>query len=825
MLKFFFISVLFLLSGTSLSYCQNAGVVRGVVKDETKNLLRGVTVALIQAKDSTVSKYSLTEVNGEYEFNGIKSGRYFISINYTGYKKERTVNFEIENNQSVIRLPEIILFRAATELKEVVVNSKKPFIEARGDKTIINVESSISSAGNSVLEILEKSPGVTINDQGNINLRGKDGVNVMIDGKPTYLSSTDLVNILRSMASEEVANIEIITSPSAKYEASGNSGIINIKTKRGKKNGFNGTVNTGFSVSLFKPDRKTFITPRYNNGFTFNYKHNKLNIFGSYIPTIVNSKQEVMFSRTFYDTGGQGVGQSVLNTSVKMSNFNQSLRVGFDLQLNKKNTIGLVLSGLDNENSVKPTSNSQIKDNNNNVSANLSTISNNKIGYKNFAGNFNWKYNFDSTGRELTSDIDYVVYNNSSDLDLRTTVSDQDYNPIGNPIILDGLLPSKINILTFASDYVHPFKKGKFEFGIKSSLVENNNKVDYRRQLPDMSWIADFRSNHFIYRENINAVYFTWSKEVTRKLRVQAGLRLENTIARGEQITIDSVFDRNFTNLFPSFNANYTIDKKQLLTVSYSKRINRPNYQQLNPFTLFLDTLTFIVGNPYLKPEITHNAEVSYILKSKYIFSLSANITQNVIAGILRQNLNERITFNTSENVSRLSNIGFSVTAPAKVTRWLGINFYTLLYYKRYTGIYDGDGLDINRLSFNSNITSNIVLDKKKALSAEIGGFYRHTNVDQLAIFRSNYFITLGLQKQILQNKGTIRLNIRDPFAWQVFKIDTRYSNIAAATIARPDTRVISLNFSYRFGKESVGEPRKKANVSRDEQKRVNVGG
>lgn len=813
------IGLLICISG---AYAQSAPSISGTVTDDQGKPVQSATVSLVQQKDSALVKLAVSGNNGQFEFTNIKAGNYRITVALIGYNKQWSAPFAFAN--TAVAVPTIALAPSNRGMSEVTVTARKPFVETKIDRTIINVEASPTSAGSSALEILEKSPGVSVSNEGNISLRGKAGVIVMLDGKPTYMSATDLANLLRNMPASELDVVEIMTNPSARYDAAGNSGIINIKTKKGRNNGFNGTLTLGATASLFKPEDALYVIPKSQNNFTFNYKHNKINFFGSYLPNFFRGRQNLTINRNFYDAMGNKDGSSDLITRFQFENFNQTLRLGLDYQPNKKNIFGVVMSGFAFEGRPTPTSISTIKDNNNNILSSLVSNTKNISSFRNFTGNLNWKHNFDSAGRELTADIDYVTYNNTSDLLLTTDVYNSVGNKVGPTILLDGHLPSLINIWSFKSDYVQPYKGGRFEAGIKSSIVENDNEVDYQRELPDKTRIPDSRSNHFIYRENINAVYVNANKQLG-KWTLQTGLRLENTIAKGRQVTNDSTFKRNFTNLFPSVFLSYAFNKQNQLTASYSRRITRPNYQDLNPFTFFLDSLTYRVGNPYLLPQFTHNVELTYAFKSKFIFTLARNSTNNVISQILRQNSTEKITFNTSENIASFDNMSLSITAPAKFASWWNANFFITIFNNHYKGIYNNDPIDIAFTSFNTNISNSFVLSKKKGLTAELSGFYRHKAVDQLAVFDPVYLFSIGLQKQVMKGKGTLRMNIRDPFAWQRFRATTQYGDVDVRTDARPDARFVSVTFSLRFGKNTPGsQPRKRNIGSQEEQSRVGGG-
>ncbi|HSC39027.1 MAG TPA: outer membrane beta-barrel family protein, partial [Chitinophagaceae bacterium] len=446
-----------------------------------------------------------------------------------------------------------------------------------------------------------------------------------------------------------------------------------------------------------------------------------------------------------------------------------------------------------------------------------------KLTFFNYAANVNYKHSFDSAGRELTADLDYLGYSNGSKSMLVTDVYDAGNTKTGN-LTLRGNIPGIINIYTLKSDYAQPFKKDlRLEAGFKVSYVNNNNKVIYDRD-NGAGWVPDARSNQFVYTENINAAYVSVNKK-WNKWSTQAGLRVENTNSKGRQVTNDSSFNRHYTSLFPTVYVNYEADKNNTFTVSYGRRIERPNYQDLNPFVWFLDSLSYRQGNPYLLPQYSNNFELRHTLKGGLSTSVNYAITDNVISQILKQNTADRITFLTTDNVARFRSMGFSINAPFKPAKWWNVNAFFNLFNNKYTGSYfnsftgKNDPLDIAYTSYMVNVSNTFTF--KKGWSGELSGFYRAKNVDQLSVGDPMYFMSLGAQKTIMRGNGTLRMNIRDPFHWQVYKGSTVYSDIDVRVYNKWDNRSLTVSLSYRFGKSTVPQARRRNSGAADEQNRV----
>jgi iron complex outermembrane receptor protein len=806
----------------SAAFAQNTPRISGSVKDAEGKFLSAATVSLLHSKDSSLVKIAVSDKGGLYEFLNIKEGTYLLSISSVGYKKSFSKVFEFTGADH--ELPVVSLEPSPQKMNNVTVTTTRPFVETKLDKTIVNVEASPSSAGATALEVLEKSPGIMVNSDGVISLRGKQGVIVMIDGKPTYLSAGDLANLLKNMPASALDQIEIMTNPSAKYDASGNSGVINIKTKKGKNEGFNGSFMVGATTSIYKIDGNLYFMPKSQNSFNFNYRKGKSNFFGNYNPNFFRGRNTMDINSHQIDSkDGALKGYTDQQTKFKFGNFNQNLKLGLDYNLGKKDVIGIVASGFVFDGNPTPTTVADVKDINYNLESRLITHNDNDISFKNFTGNLNWKHTFDSTGRELTADFDYVRYNTLTEMNMTTDIYDGSLTYI-NSSSLRGNIPSDINIFSFKTDYVKPIKNGRIEAGLKSSFVKNDNLVSYENNYGN-GWVEDkIRSNHFIYEENINAAYVSANRQIG-KWTVQAGLRVENTISNGNQLTSKTKFSRDTTNLFPTAFVSYAINKKHTVTLTYGRRINRPNYQDLNPFIFFLDTLSYRQGNIYLKPQYTNNVEVSHAFLGKFITTLSYNNTTDVISQIIKpkEGSEGKIRYLTPDNVAKLKNIALSITAPVPVRKWWNINFFGNVYNNHYTGVYDTINIDQAYTSFMANMTNTFTI--KKGFTAELSGFYRHRSLDQLTKMEPIYQMSIAFQKQIIKGKGTLRLNVRDPFAWQKFEGLNEYGYIYMHFLSRPDVRQVTASFTYRFGKPLKEQQRRKAGSSQEEQSRVGGAG
>ena len=710
----------------------------------------------------------------------------------------------------------IELVPLAKSLGGVTVTARKPLIEQKVDRTVLNVDASATNVGTSAMEVLEKSPGVSVDKDGNISLKGKQGVQVYIDGRPSYLSGTDLANYLRSLSSSQLDQIEIMTNPPAKYDAAGNSGIINIKTKKTKQFGYSGSISSTYSQGKYA---------KFNESFNFNYRKNKINFFTTLGYNNRKNFQELNIQRKFLESSTKEIISHYDQVS-KMRDNGESFngKLGLDFYATKKTTLGAVVTGFYNPGTFGNRSDVLISDPNRVLLSQTLASANNERKWKNLSGNLNFRHAFDSTGRELTADLDYITYNSTNRQDLVNAY----YNANGIPTIkadtLLGNLPQDINIYSAKMDYLHPLKKGaKFEAGVKTSFVRTDNNavydsVNYGIRVRDIG-----RSNHFIYEENVNAAYVNFSRPISKKIFGQLGLRVENTNTKGKQITTNQQFERNYTQLFPTAFVQYKLNEKHTLGLNYGRRIERPDYEDLNPFILFLDRYTFQQGNPNLKPQFAHNVELTHTFKGFLNTTLNYTNTTDIINDVLEQDANKNETVIRKQNIARQRQYGISVSAGGQVTKWWTGNVYANVFNNLFKGVVNGDNVEIGATAAQFNVSNQFKF--AKTWSAELGGFYTTGGADGVFRIRDFGMLNMGISKQVLKGKGTIRLNVRDMLYTQKIRGDIRYSNIDASFQQRRDSRQVAVGFTYRFNKGKVNAQKRKTGGASEEQNRVKTGG
>lgn len=787
--------------------------VGGWVKGMDKPV-EAASVGLLRAKDSGLVKLAVTDKAGQFEMDKLNAGKYLLMIQSVGFNKYYGPVFDLSAGEQR-SIPAITMEPASKELQQVVVSSKKPFFEQKIDRMVINVEASPTNAGATAMEVLEKSPGISVDKDGNISLKGKQGVVVMIDGKPTYMGAQDLANYLNNIPSANLDQIEIMTNPPAKFDAAGNSGVINIRTKKTKVMGYSGSFTTSYAQGVY---------PKLNNSFNFNYRKNKVNLFLNASQFHSRNYAQLAIKRNFRNQQSNdllSVFDQISRNQREGNGYNY--KVGLDYYMNKKTTVGVVVTGYDSRQQESNRSTTLIMDNLAVLDTRTLALNQLNMRFGNLGTNFNLRHVFDSTGKELTFDADYIRYNQENTQMLGSSF----YDPFGNPKAPDeklrGILPANINIYSVKSDYSHPLKgEARFEAGFKSSFVKTDNDAQYANWNGTQFVNDQARSNHFLYEENINAVYLNMRKQFNKKWGAQLGVRLENTIMKGNQLTTGQVFRRDYTQLFPTVYVSYSLNEKNQFALNYGRRIDRPNYQNLNPFQYFLDKYTYEEGNPYLRPQFSHNIELSHSFKGILNTSLNYSSTTDIIQDVLQQIDSTNSSYMTKSNIASRKSFGLSVNLGVPVTKWYRANVFFNGFRNDFKGVVNGAGISFAGTSFMANVSN--IFTFSKGWGAELSGFYRSPMVEGVLGTKAMAAMNVGLTKQVLKNKGTLRLVVRDLFYSQIFEGYSRYQNVDVTIRNNRDSRVVNVSFSYRFSKGKNVAQRKRGGAN-EEQERVSMGG
>ena len=788
--------------------------VNGIVKDEQGNPVKGATVSLLRAKDSGLVKLAASGNDGAYIFAGIKDGTYRIKATSVGLKP--SFSAPLTYSSAAITVPELVMLKTSADMKAVTVTATKPLIEVKADKTILNVEGTINAVGTDILELLRKSPSVLVDKDDNISMMGKNGVQIYIDGRPSPLAGADLANYLKSIQSSQVESIELITNPSAKYEAAGNAGIINIRLKKNKSLGTNGSVNGGWNIGTYA---------KYNAGLSLNHRNAKVNIFGTYNYNNSTNENNIKIYRTVLD--------SIFDQKGNMINkfTSHNFKTGFDYFINKKSTFGVILNGNFADPKFSNYSHMAISKEGSSTDRILIADNTNDMKRHNVNVNLNYTYN-NPDGRSLTLNGDYGTYDLTSDQHQPNDYYDATGQVKMSSVVYRMISPTTINIYSIKGDYEQNFKKGKLGYGGKIGYVTSDN--DFRRYNVYTSGeqLDKDRSNRFNYKENINAGYINYNKQIKKGIMIQAGVRVENTniegvstgqkMSDGEYKAYDSTFKRNYTDVFPSAAITFNKNPKNTLSITYSRRIDRPVYQDLNPFEFKLDEYTFMKGNINLRPQYTHSFGVTHMYKFKLTTTVNYSHVDDIFAQLIDTAEGSK-AFVSKRNLATQDIVSLNVSYPFQKKNFSSLLSMNTNYSHYKANLGPGRLIDIDAFAFRF-FTQNS-LKFAKTWTAELIGMYNAPTV-MMGTFRMKamYNVDLGLQKQILQGKGTIRAAVSDVFRTMQFRGTSNFAGQETTNRFRFESRQFKLNFVYRFGNSQVKAARQRATGTDEENRRVGAG-
>ncbi len=808
MKKFVPMLTLLLMSAYS-AFAQNLS---GTVKDSEGKNISNANVMLLNAKDSAVVKLNVTDKEGRYTFKSVNNGSYIINATYVGCTPNYSKVFDVSGSGEV-NIPSIALSKASANLGNVTVSAKKPLVEVKADKMILNVESSINAVGTDALELLRKSPGVLVDRDDNISLSGKNGVLVYIDGKPSPLTGSDLSNYLKTLQSAQIEAIEIITNPSAKYDAAGNAGIINIRLKKNKAFGTNGSVNGGYNIGVY---------PKYNGGISFNHRNKKVNIFGNYNYNRNHTESFMNLYREQLDTLFDQ------HSAMTFRNNNNGFKTGVDYFINNRSTIGVMANGNFADINFANTSTTPISYIPTGVVDRILVADNHSKSNRNNA-NFNLNYRYaDTSGHELNVDADYGLYKIKSDQYQPNFYYDPTGSDLTGKYIYNMIAPTDIDIYSIKSDYEQNFKKGRLGFGFKTSYVKSGNNFERYNVFDNGKFLDTLRSNDFNYKENINAVYANYNRQF-KGIMIQFGLRMENTHSKGHSngfswenngyTPYDSVFERDYTDLFPSAAVTFNKNPMNQWSISYSRRIDRPAYQDLNPFEFKLDEYTFQKGNTQLKPQYTNNISVTNSFKYKLTTTLSYSHVNDVFSQIV-DTADRSKAFISKKNLADQDIVSLNVSLPLQF-KWYSVFANVNTYYSHYKANF-GEGRTINLEVFAFNVYAQQTFKLGKTTTAELSGFYTSPSIWQ-GTFKSKemWGIDAGLLQTFMQGKATAKASVTDIFHTMQWGGTSNFAGQYLKAGGGWESRQLKLSFTYRFGSAQIKAARQHKTGSDDENKRV----
>ena len=808
MRKIFILTAAALLSFAMKPAAQSLSSIIGNVKDNANRPLQSVTVSLLNAKDSGLIKTSVSDAKGNFEINSSKEGSFLLSYSSVGFEQKYSAIFEKKNDQQIVAM-QVTLQPTAGKLKEITVVAKKPMIEVKADKTIFNVEESINATGSNALELLQKSPGIQVDNNDNISMKGKTGVRIYIDGKMTQLDTKDLAAYLKSINSNDIEAIEMISNPSAKYDASGNAGIINIRLKKNKKFGTNGSINTGFVQG---------ITPKGNGSLNLNYRDKKINLFGNAGGNIGRYENVINLYRiqkdTLYDQ----------NTTMHSNDKSYNIKAGADYFINNNNTIGIMATGNFGNTEWNSKGNTRVSYNPTGAFIkNLEALNSVPGKRTNANANLNYRYT-DTSGREINFDADYGLFRGTG----RSYQPNYYYGNNNNflySIVNRNYTPTDIDIYTAKVDAEQKLGKGKLGYGAKTSFVTTKNTFDFFTDTAfDKPVQILERSNSFKYKENVNAVYVNYQQQLTPKWSIQAGLRAEQTNSEGKLTRADGIIqadnnvDTSYLNFFPSAAVTWNINQKHSLNLTYSRRIDRPTYQDLNPFENKLDELTYEKGNAFLRPQYTDNIELTHT----FMGILNTTVGYSHVKDYATQvtDTTKNATFVQQQNLATQQILSFNIGAPTTINKWWNgyANFWA--NYQMFKGKIGENKVDINIAMYGAYLQQTFTLGNN--YNAEISGWFSGPSVWG-ATWRTKPQggVDVGLQKQIMQKTASIKVSATDIFHTSPWKATNDFGGVYIRGGGNWESQTFRLSFNWRFGSNQIKNSRDRKTGLESEARRI----
>lgn len=786
--------------------------VKVLIVNDAQEPLAGVTVQLLKA-DSSLIKVQITDKSGIAEFSNLPGNEYIVLATHLGFQPAAR---DIKNLQQQPEINITITLQAGVAtLADVVVSSRKPFVQFAPDKTVVNVDAGITNAGTSIMDVLEKSPGVTVGRDGTISMKGKAQVMVLIDGKQTQLSGADLQAYLTGISASQVDVIELIDNPGAKYDAAGNAGIINIRTKKLRQKGFNGSLSVGLGQGVY---------PKSNSSLNLNYRNGKVNVFLNYGNRIGKEMMEMYALRKYFDKNGN---DSLL---LQQPNFTKTtidahnIKTGFDFFASSRTTLGLVFTGSYLDRETKSYSTIDWMSPSYLIDSTINTWGTRHVDFSRSGVNFNAKHVLQNKD-EFTADVDFIRFDIKGGQFFQTQL-----NTPGSMVqATRGNVPSALEIFTAKLDFSKRFKIYLWEAGVKTARTKTDNLADYYFN-DGQNWYDDLsRSNHFLYDENISSVYSSINAD-KEKWQWQVGLRYENTSYKANQlgnaVIKDSAFRKNYGSLFPSGFVSYKLDSNHTLTFRLGRRIDRPQFQNLNPFIITINKYTFEAGNPYIRPQYTWNFELMHSYRQMLTTSISYSYLKDYFSQIFiidsnSSNVNKNTMIYTRGNVGSFHNLGATATLQLPVSKWWNLVSVAVYNYKIIKGVV---WAPIEARVHQLNISLNNQFQFKKGWAAELSGYYQtNSQIDLQESLTPQGEMGFGFSKQVLKGSGSLRLTVRDLFYTQNYSGYSLFQNSDEPFRVKWDSRVVRLTFTWRFGK-ALKPIRRSAGGAAEETERVGTG-
>lgn len=781
-----FTAFFFFLLGMSNLAAKGVMQIRGQIKDQNGTSLPFVNVALFASENGAMITGAVSDDKGEFNIESIKSGKAHLAISSIGFETYKSEEFEIKPG-AMKDFGVITLQEEMAALGEVTVKATRPEMIIEADKTTINIEGTVMAEGNTALDVIGRSPGVYVDQDGKINLNGRSGVSVMINDRQTYMSADDLANFLRAMPADNIKSLEIINNPTSRFDAEGAAGVINIKLKKNNMDGVFGNVQAG---GQYNGQYAPF------GGITMNVKKGKWTNNSNLNYNEYADFNDLEINRNFQLE--EGVSRFEQISRITNRNKNLFFNGGSDYEINKNHSIGINLQASQSDVSDNNSSSTQVANPGTLDRDNIFSFNESNGNRERIFGNLHYLGLLDTLGTKLSADIDYTKMwaRGNSLLNNSYWVNDLEDQATRDRIL--NINEMDYNIFTAKVDFTKPFGKGRIlETGLKGSWVKSDNDLDLSRSIEEQPFLTDPNSNQFIYQENVLAAYASYKSKFSDKVSFQAGLRAEYSEITGTSVTLDQVNKQEYLNLFPSFFVQHQVNKNYQIIYNANRRITRPNYRLLNPFVYFIDPLTTEEGNPNLKPQYANNLEMNHVIKGTYQFTLGYSRTNDAFQQIFEQDEETRTTTTFTANLEKSQNINFKAMIPLEIRPWWSTSNMVQVNYNTWNSIIGEALLDVEQTSYMLRSQQNITLPE--GFKLEVVGMYLGPQLWGQAMLKSFGWVDAGVTKSFKKDKLTLTINGTDLFRTQVIRANVQFDKIDTRFRQYRSNQGVRLTLRYKF--------------------------
>jgi len=789
------------------SYAQMRAVVRGTVASPSGGAVEFATVTLHRAADSAMVKTEFSDAQGMFRLDAPGGQRYRLSVAQVGFGRYWSAPFELP--AAGLALPACALTPSqATALQEVTVKGRPPLYEHRADRTVVNVADSPLASGATTLDVLGRSPGVGLSSTGELSLRGRQGLLVVIDGKRTPLTGNDLAEYLRALPAEQLQSIELITNPPASYDAQGGAGVIAINLKKDQRLGTNGTANASLGHSELA---------KVTGGLALNYRRKNLNLYGNYAYAERRYFVRLDFDRRFITTPALPAGGTVQANDQLSHLRSHTGKIGLDLNLAKRTLLGISATGLASQTTNSIANQTVVVDGEGVPTGRYRALTAQDISRPSGSANLNLRHAFadSAAAATLTADADYGRYHLT-----RLLAQNVYFDTSGQPSsLLSGDQRSILSIGAAKVDFSQPLPhRTRLDVGAKTTRVVSDNDVAFASTVSGVTTARPDISSRFSYHENVNAAYASLRGSLPHTT-LQAGLRAEQTNTLAEQAG-NTLREQHYLQLFPSALVERTLSERHMLALVVDRRIDRPSYSQINPLRVYVDANSYLAGNPNLVASTSYNFGLTHTYRQKFSTGLAYARTDLPIVNVVQPSSDSgRLVVSQNVNLSTRHFYTLTLTAPLTLTKRWTLYANALVYYNRYMGELNGTGLDRGRVA--CNLTANNSFTLPNGWSAELNGLYESREVYGFQVIQSRGQVTAGVQKSLWNKQGTFRLNMADIFYTMPNRATSTYNNFTETFYSRLDTRIVTAALTYRFGNSKVAAAHRRAAGADEELRRA----